>query len=157
RVRIAGRESIGAGGDVTGNAIGAGSSTTHIDQVIVNPPTADGAQRHHQIAPPPLGEIADRKDIRETLESALLRTQLGRAPVVFLEGYGGSGKTTTALQSCHLPEIQERFPGGVIWTAIGTSRLGPMLADHISDICGHLSGRHPTTTDPNLAGAALGD
>jgi WD40 repeat protein len=158
RMKIAGHESIGAGGNVSDNAIGAGSSTVHIDQVIVNPSDVIAARSRRQIAPPPLGEIADRRDIREAVQSALLkRPEPGHAPVVFLEGYGGGGKTTIALQSCQIPEIRERFPGGVIWTAIGTSRVGPKLADHIADICGHLSTRRPTTTDPVLAGAAFGE
>jgi WD40 repeat protein len=159
KVRSRGPGAIGAGGNVSGNAIGEGSSTTVIEEMTVHVGTfGDPAQRRRQIAPPPLGEIADRKNIREAVVSALLATgNAGRAPVVFLEGYGGGGKTTIATQSCYLSEIRERFPGGVIWTVIGQARLGSNLADHIADICELMSKHRPTTTDPEMAGAALGE
>lgn len=157
-LRVSGRDGIGAAGDVRGNAIGPGSSTTHIDQIVVNPPAAPGRLRARQIAPPLVGAIADRKSIREELHSMLLTPgQHGRGPVAFLEGYGGGGKTTLALQAGHTEAIKKQFPGGVIWTVVGQSRVGPKLADHIGDICDHLSGRRPATTDPALAGAALGE
>lgn len=157
QVRV-GRGAVGAGGHVAGNAIGEGSSATLIEQMIVNAAPIAALHRRRQLAPPPIGEVADRKDIREAVESALLQgNHEGRPPMLFLEGYGGGGKTTIALQTCRFPEIQERFRGGVIWTAIGKSRVGPDLADHIADICEHLSGRRPTTSDPAMAGAALGE
>ena len=159
QTRVHGQGAIGAGGDVSGNAIGDGSSAMHIDELIVNmAPVGDQPLQRRQLAPPPLGEIADRKDIREALMASLLsRSHGGRAAIVFLEGYGGGGKTTIAAQSCYQTEIKERFPGGVFWTALGESRLGSNLADHIADICEHLSGYRPATSDPAMAGAALGD
>ncbi|MFF9374274.1 NB-ARC domain-containing protein [Streptomyces griseoluteus] len=90
-------------------------------------------------------------------KSLLSREHESRAPVVFLEGYGGIGKTTLARQVCELPHVAEQFPGGVIWTVVGQSRTGPDLAGHLADICEHLSGHRPTTTDPLLVGAQLGE
>ena len=154
-----GRAAIGAGGNLSGNAIGENSSAMLVEQMIVHAPAGTPVYRRRQLAPPPpLGQVAERKAIRQAVEAILLQgSREGRAPVLFLEGYGGGGKTTVALQTCQFPDIQDRFRGGVIWTAIGQSRRGPDLASHIADICEHLSGRRPTTTDPTMAGAALGE
>ncbi|MCX4804179.1 NB-ARC domain-containing protein [Streptomyces sp. NBC_01214] len=152
------RGGLGAGGHMMGNAIGTGSSATLIEQVVVGWPPGPEPPRRRQLAPPPLGETANRAGISASVEEALSDGEYeGRAPVLFLEGYGGIGKTTVALQTCWLPEVAERFPGGVVWTVIGQSRTGPELADHIADICEHLSGRRPTSTDPLLVGALLGE
>ncbi|MEU0108989.1 NB-ARC domain-containing protein [Streptomyces sp. NPDC006251] len=152
------RGALGAGGDMTGNAIGPGSSTTFIEQVVVGGAAGQETPCRRQLAPPPLGETAHRAEISAAVKRVLLGSEHeGRAPVLFLEGYGGIGKTTVALQTCRLPEVAERFPGGVVWTVIGQSRTGPDLADHIADICEHLSGHRPTTTDPLLVGALLGE
>ncbi|MEU5520821.1 NB-ARC domain-containing protein [Streptomyces sp. NPDC047860] len=154
----ASRGALGAGGDMMGNAIGPGSSTTFIEQVVVGGGSGAEVPCRRQLAPPPLGETAHRAEISASVKAVLLgREHEGRAPVLFLEGYGGIGKTTVALQTCRLPDVAERFPGGVVWTVVGQSRTGPDLADHIADICEHLSGRRPTTTDPLLVGALLGE
>ncbi|NKQ24138.1 WD40 domain-containing protein [Streptomyces galbus] len=129
-----------------------------IEQMIVGWSPESKPLKRRQLAPPPLGDTAHRPGISKCVRAALFeRAPGGRAPVLFLEGYGGSGKTTIALQTCGLPDLQQRFPGGVIWTVIGQARSGAGLADHIADVCEHVSGRRPTTTDPLLAGAFLGE
>ncbi|MEU5328749.1 WD40 domain-containing protein [Streptomyces parvus] len=156
-VRV-GRNAVGAGGSVRGNAIGEGSSATLIEQLVVGLPTGPQHRRRGQLAPPPLGDTAKRPQASASATKALLsREYEGRAPVVFLEGYGGIGKTTLARQICELPRVAEQFAGGVIWTVVGQSRTGPDLASHLADICEHLSGHRPTTIDPLLVGALLGE
>ena len=156
RVQALGRQSLGAGGDIVGNAIGDGSSTTHIDQVVVLNAALARPRYERDLTPPPIGQIANRVVLRTHIESLLLESKTS-APVVFLEGYGGVGKTTLAAQICAGASVRDRYPGGVVWTSVGQARRGADLADHIGDICEYLSGQRPGTTDPTMAGATLGE
>ncbi len=52
---------------------------------------------------------------RPDLVSAVVRNLSG---TVALVGAGGFGKTTLAQAVCRLPEIRERFRGGVLWVTV---------------------------------------
>ncbi|WP_194819770.1 NB-ARC domain-containing protein [Nocardia sp. XZ_19_385] len=154
RVSAERKGSLAAGGNVAGNAIGEGSQATYIEKLVVgNSPTVHSTYAR-DLAPPPLGHIADRVALRASIEDQLLKDN---STIVFLEGAGGVGKTTLAAQMCADESIRRRYPGGIIWTSLGQDRYGAALADHIGDLCEYLTHHRPTTADPTMAAAALGE
>lgn len=69
---------------------------------------------------PPQGVVGRKSliaDILERLVSQSLHSE--SAPPVGLLGFGGIGKTTLAIAISHHPAIQENFPDGVFWAALG--------------------------------------
>lgn len=154
-VRVSGREGIGAGGNVTGNAIGAGSIAVKADNFVlstgtVNPPVGFGS------LPPalPTGSTP-RTEVRTRIVDLLVAE--GSNHVVVLEGGAGSGKTTLAAQACQDDRLRQRVSSRVLWLTLGQSRTGASLAEYIGDVCDALGGRRPATSDPLIAGAVLGE
>ncbi|MFC7248189.1 NB-ARC domain-containing protein, partial [Catellatospora aurea] len=81
------------------------------------------------------------------------------SPVVItaVRGTGGFGKTTLVTQTCHRPEVDELFTGGILWTELGHDLDGPALADKINDLTEQLTGVRPTLSGPQEAGFRLGE
>lgn len=52
--------------------------------------------------------------------------------------------------------MRERYPGGLLWATLGQEIHGADLAERINDLAWVLSGRRPTLSDPDAAGAELG-
>jgi len=73
-----------------------------------------------------------------------------------LRGTGGFGKTHLATWLCNQPEIQEHFPGGVLWVNLGQGLQGRDLATRIEDLSWELCEQRPGRSEPDLAGAFLG-
>ncbi|MBV9013994.1 MAG: hypothetical protein JO272_18460, partial [Pseudonocardiales bacterium] len=106
---------------------------------------------------PPLDRIVERPELGDRLVAAL--TSSGPSEVgltTTLQGAGGFGKTTLANWVCHHPEIDRRYPGGLLWATVGQEVHGADLAERINDLAFVLSGRRPAISDPDAAGAELG-
>jgi WD40 repeat protein len=79
---------------------------------------SDPAGRPYQVPLLPPGVVSRPGLVRVLLESLLgSGSAPGRSTVV--QGAGGFGKTTLALDVCHRPELVSAFPDGVLWTTFG--------------------------------------
>lgn len=68
------------------------------------------------VLPPPPPLFVGRADDVHAIKARLLRQQRAR---VVLRGWPGVGKTTTVLSLARDPEIEARFPDGVLWASLG--------------------------------------
>jgi WD40 repeat protein len=137
------------GGDRAATASGRGDATAA-------EPVALGGLRRPWMAPP-LDRIVERPELGGRLVAALAAP--GRAEVgltTALQGAGGFGKTTLAAWACHRPEVDRRFPGGLLWVTVGQEVHGADLAERVNDLAFVLSGGRPAISDPDVAGAELG-
>ncbi|GAA4601619.1 WD40 repeat protein [Actinoplanes octamycinicus] len=75
--------------------------------------------------------------------------------VVGIHGAGGFGKSTLVEQVSRLPEVRERFPGGVLWAAVGQRRTGASLAELIGDLMTRVGAERPAVVSPMQAGRRL--
>jgi NB-ARC domain/WD domain, G-beta repeat/APAF-1 helical domain len=119
--------------------------------------TARTAARRRPWMAPPLDRMVERPELGGRLVAAL--TAPGPAVVALttaLHGAGGFGKTRLAAWVCHRPEINRRFPGGLLWVTVGQEVRGADLAVRINDLAFALSGHRPAISDPEAAGAELG-
>ena len=106
---------------------------------------------------PPLDRMVQRPELGARLVAAL--TAPGPAVVGLttgLHGAGGFGKTRLATWVCHRPEIDRRYPGGLLWVTVGQEVRGADLAVRINDLAFTLCGQRPAISDPDAAGAELG-
>jgi WD40 repeat protein len=108
--------------------------------------------RPYNIPPRPAGFV-----LRPNLTNALIAS-LGdpgkSAPFAhtIIQGAGGMGKTTLAIDACHVPEVVNAFPDGMLWTALGEK---PDLARILSDLHVLATGSLPTMTGVDAIGQAL--
>jgi WD40 repeat protein len=119
--------------------------------------TRSGESERVWMMPPVPGPVVDRPELADTVVGRLLAS--GAGPVglaTSVEGGGGFGKTTLAIQVCHRPEIGDRFPGGVLWATVGQDRRDSQLVDMLDQLCVVLGGRPAPGSDPVVAGARLG-
>jgi len=115
-----------------------------------------GVRRRPWMAPP-LDRMVQRPELAGQLVAAL--TSPGAAEVgltTALQGAGGFGKTYLATWACHQPQIDQRYPGGLLWATIGQDVHGADLAVRVNDLTFALSGQRPALSDPEAAGAELG-
>jgi WD40 repeat protein len=115
-----------------------------------------GVRRRPWMAPP-LDRMVQRPELAGHLVAAL--TSPGAAEVgltTALHGAGGFGKTYLATWACHQPQINQRYPGGLLWATIGQDVHGADLAVRVNDLTFALSGQRPALSDPEAAGAELG-
>jgi WD40 repeat protein len=106
---------------------------------------------------PPVDRMVDRPELTGWLVAAL--TGPGAAEVGLttgLAGAGGFGKTWLASSVCHRPEVDRRYPGGLLWVTVGQEVRGADLAERVNDVAFALSGQRPAISDPDTAGAELG-
>ena len=74
-----------------------------------------------------------RPEVTRDLKARLLPagpTEPGVLALCALQGMGGIGKSTLAAALAHDPEVQDRFPDGVLWATLGQQ---PELMTHLSD------------------------
>ena len=115
------------------------------------------ATRRRPWMAPPLDRMVERPELGSRLVEALCtpgRTNVGLT--TGLRGAGGFGKTKLATWMTHQPEIEQRYPGGLLWVTLGQEVHGSDLAERINDLAYLLDGRRPTISEPDLAGAELG-
>jgi WD40 repeat protein len=103
----------------------------------------------------------DRMVERPELGAQLLAVLLADGPAEVglttgLQGAGGFGKTRLATWVSNLPEIDQHYPGGLLWVTVGQEAHGADLAVRINDLSYAVSGQRPAISDPNAAGAELG-
>ena len=72
---------------------------------------------------PPVHKLVGREGLLSDLKRRLLE---GNHGLIALQGLPGVGKTTLAIALAHDPDIQGRFPDGVLWVGLG--RQPDMLA-----------------------------
>ncbi|MEU3454694.1 NB-ARC domain-containing protein [Micromonospora sp. NPDC006766] len=106
---------------------------------------------------PPLDRMIERRDVGTELLRVLTGPgAMNVALTTELKGAGGFGKTRLAVWVSHRPEIEERYPGGLLWTAVGQEVRGADLAMRINDMIFALTGERSIIADPEAAGAELG-
>ncbi|MGH4011174.1 MAG: NB-ARC domain-containing protein [Pseudonocardiaceae bacterium] len=106
---------------------------------------------------PPLDRMVERPELGGRLLTALLAavpTEVGLTTA--LQGAGGFGKTRLATWVCHQPQIDRRYPGGLLWVTVGQEVRGADLAERVNDLACLLCGQRPVFSDPDTAGAELG-
>ncbi len=88
---------------------------------------------------PPEDFVARPQEFK-ALKSHILHGQRNRLTAITaaLRGAGGYGKTTLAQALCYDPEIQEAFPGGILWVTLGEQPTH--LLGQIEDLLYFLSG-----------------
>ena len=125
------------------------------DRAGRGPGAAEGRRRPWMA--PPVDRVVDRPELTGWLVGAL--TGPGAAEVGLttgLAGAGGFGKTWLASCVCHRPEVERRYPGGLLWVTVGQEVRGADLAERVNDAAFALSGQRPAISDPDAAGAELG-
>ena len=122
------------------------------------PSTADVVDhRRRPWMAPPLDRMVQRPELAERLVAALTAPVPAEVGLTTeLQGAGGFGKTRLATWVSHLPEIHQRYPGGLLWATIGQEVQGADLAERVNDLSFALSGHRPAIADPDTAGAELG-
>ncbi|MGH3811331.1 MAG: NB-ARC domain-containing protein, partial [Pseudonocardiaceae bacterium] len=116
----------------------------------------DDAGRRPWMAPP-LDRMVERPELGGRLVGALTAPTSAEVGVTTgLQGAGGFGKTRLATWVSHQPEIDRRYPGGLLWVTVGQEVRGADLAERINDLAFVLSGQRPAISDPDAAGAELG-
>jgi WD40 repeat protein len=106
---------------------------------------------------PPLDRMVERPELGDRLVAALTAPFAPEvASMTGLVGAGGFGKTRLATWACHRPEIDQRYPGGLLWATVGQEVRGADLAERVNDLVYAVCGKRPTISDPDTAGAELG-
>ncbi|GAB4586621.1 NB-ARC domain-containing protein [Nocardia sp. IFM 10818] len=119
--------------------------------------TAQPERRRPWMAPP-LDRMIERPELGERLLAALTTPGVSEVGLsTGLHGAGGLGKTRLATWVCHRPEVERRYPGGLLWVTVGQEARGADLAARINDLTATLAGgERPMLSDPDAAGAELG-
>lgn len=84
-----------------------------------------GWQRRFSVpfqAPPLPAHFVPRPDVTDALTARLLSNAPDRPGVLVvsaIHGLGGIGKSILAAALCHSPEVQARFPDGILWATLG--------------------------------------
>ena len=107
------------------------------------------------LPPPSVNGFVERTGLQRRLVEEITTASFDSA--ILLSGFPGSGKTSLAALLCNDQQIKERFKDRVLWLTVGQSRIGSSLAEFIGDVCVALGGKRPSTQEPLLAGAILGD
>jgi WD40 repeat protein len=113
---------------------------------------ASPPRRHWQFPPIPAGMV--ERPVQVNAIAAALTQGQGAVGVSGLFGAGGFGKTIAARMACARADVQDRFPGGLLWIELGQERRGPALAAVLTETCQRLGGP-PVGSGIESAGQAL--
>ncbi|MEU2675152.1 NB-ARC domain-containing protein, partial [Streptomyces sp. NPDC007164] len=111
--------------------------------------------------PPALPAVDDWLVRRAELGEAVHKVVAGRGRAVglvtSLTGAGGFGKTRLARMVCADRRVRRRFRGRIYLVTVGRDVRGPAeIAAKVNDLIRVITGNAETFTDPDLAGAHLG-
>ncbi|MGP4111347.1 NB-ARC domain-containing protein [Streptomyces sp. 4N509B] len=115
------------------------------------------AQQSRPWMAPPLDRLVDRPELSRRLMEVLTASEASEVGLTTaIRGAGGFGKTSLAAWVCHRDQIKRRYPGGLLWVTLGQEIQRSTLAERINDLSFTLSGQRPALSDPDTAGAELG-
>ena len=97
--------------------------------------------RPYNVPVQPGGLVVPRPGLTKVILHSLTCAGSGAGKSTVVHGAGGFGKTTLAVEACHLPEVVNAFPGGMLWTALGEK---PDLAGILRDLYAVATGSQPT-------------
>jgi WD40 repeat protein len=108
--------------------------------------------RIYNVPPRAPGFVA-RPALTRSIVDALLGAA-GGAPgaSTLVQGPGGFGKTTLAIDVCHRAEVVDAFPDGLLWVTLGEQ---PDMAGKLSDLHVLASGNPPAVAGVEAIGQAL--
>lgn len=94
---------------------------THQAATTVSTPTRpDNAPPPFMTPPLPPQGVFGRDDLLTAIVDQLqMEEEAGNVPPLALRGMGGIGKTTLSIALGRLNMVQQRFPDGILWTALG--------------------------------------
>lgn len=97
--------------------------------------------RPYNVPPRPMGFVP-RPSLTQALIESLIGADAGgtAAASTLVQGAGGFGKTTLAIDACHQPEMVNAFPEGMLWVALGEK---PDLLMKLSDLYASVTGSAP--------------
>jgi WD40 repeat protein len=101
--------------------------------------------------PPPPPKFVPRPDLTSVLIDSLIGSSIAGANTV-LQGAGGFGKTSLALDACHHPEVINAFSNGILWTSLGGK---PDIRQTLTTLCQLVTGDQPSAVDPGILGDTL--
>ena len=85
--------------------------------------------------PPPRGDEVARRHLADELVEAVLRPGVGAVGVTTaVVGAGGFGKSTLARMVANDVRVEQAFPDGRVWVAVGDETDGPDLAAAIISV-----------------------
>jgi len=94
-----------------------------------------------------------RANLTRALLDSLLRAKAGASGTHSLvQGVGGFGKTTLAIDVCHHAEVIEAFPDGILWITLGEK---PDLASKLVDLHVLATGAPPDVVGVEAIGQSL--
>ena len=94
-----------------------------------------------------------RPDLAESIVEALAGgTGRPAGANTLIQGPGGFGKTTLAIEACHHPRLVEAFPDGMLWTSLGQM---PNLVAILSDLHSLAADGPPRVAGEEQIGLAL--
>lgn len=103
--------------------------------------------RPYNVPPRPAGFVP-RPNLTQQLVDSLVGAGAGAPGAnTLVQGAGGFGKTTLAIDACHRAEVVNAFPDGMLWVALGEN---PDLAENVL-----ATGGPPTVAGIDAIGEAL--
>jgi WD40 repeat protein len=97
--------------------------------------------------------IVPRPDLAESIVEALVGGRDRPAGAnTLIQGPGGFGKTTLAIEACYYPALVEAFPDGMLWTSLGQA---PNLVVILSDLHSLAADGPPKVAGKEQIGLAL--
>jgi WD40 repeat protein len=161
RERVAGfRDRLRQAGVIVRNFMTADALEAAISQALSQLPDAPlvpGWGVRPSMVPGDVNRMVERPELSAALAAHLTAAGPDADMVVGLEGAGGFGKTTLAASVCRRPDVERRFPGGILWVEVGQRTTGADLAALVSGLCEVLSGERGASSDPGVAGTRLGE
>ena len=109
--------------------------------------------RFYNVPPRPPGFVP-----RTALTNAIVEALIGGAAEgsggshTMVQGAGGFGKTTLAIDACHQPEVLRAFSDGILWVALGQA---PDLVRKLSDLYATATGTAPAVAGMDAISEAL--
>jgi hypothetical protein len=115
--------------------VSSGAHVQNVQQIVVNRPSGVGLIPFRVPPLPPY--FIPRPEVEAQLTKSLCEKTAASGILVAgaVHGIGGLGKSTLAARLAHAPNVQSRFPDGIIWTTLGQDPdLPTRLSDWINEL-----------------------